>query len=85
MSGKIKYDAYVTVVSRKTHCVEVMATSKEAAKTAAKLCVEEWDPNIVGEDQAEVVRVIEDCVLHGDDEVVCEDSDVEVSKGARYV
>ena len=85
MADKIKYEAYVTVVSRKTHCVEVMATSLEAAKTAAKLFVEEWDPMIVQEDQASVVRVIEDCVLHGDDEVVCEDSDVFILKGGRYV
>ena len=76
MADKTKYEVYVTVVSRKTHCVDVMATSKETAKTAAKLFVEEWDPHIVEEEQAEVIRVFEDCILHGDDEIVCDDDDV---------
>lgn len=84
MADKIKYDVYVTVVSRRTHCVDVTATSVQAAKTAAKLFVEEWDPNIVEEEDAQVTRVFEDCIMH-DDEIICADDDVHTLVGGQYV
>ena len=79
---KIKrYQVWVTVVSRKTHCVEVESPEPEQAKEAAKLFVNEmdggssfaqfqsdWDLN-----DTNVCRIHKDVIMHGDDEVICAD------------